>query len=231
MYRALDFCSLAFASVLLLAADSSWKEKPISQWDGEDAVGVFSVSPWVKYVTPQWVRDLSPAERRDSGDWQAGRAEGVGLAGIGIFGPQRAAEAIARAHAKPQPEAVVVRWESALPIRVAKQKLGMTDVPLADEAHYAIVIYGIPILARPNSANVLKGIAFIQRDKKKDLKPSRVKILRRGDGTANVVYLFPRSEEITKRDGRLTFIAQIGRLFVAQYFYTEDMQIRGTLEL
>jgi hypothetical protein len=58
-----------------------------------------------------------------------------------------------------------------------------------------------------------------------------VDILRQDDGTATIVYLFPRKVEITKKDGRLEFVAQIGRLFVSQFFYTWDMQLQGELEL
>jgi len=43
--------------------------------------------------------------------------------------------------------------------------------------------------------------------------------------------LFPRTVEISKRDGWLQFVAQIGRLFVTLNFYPGDMQIRGELEL
>ena len=182
-------------------------------------------------LTPQPLRDLSVAERRDSGNWEADVGHGVGIAGTGLLGARRAAEAIERAHAKPQPGAVVVRWESALPIRAAEQKTGETGVPTVDREHYAIVVYDIPTPKRWNLANELKGVAFLKRDKKKDLKPSRVEILRKADGTATVVYLFPRSVEITARDGRLEFVAQIGRLFVSQFFYTGEMQLQGKLEL
>jgi hypothetical protein len=65
---------------------------------------------------------------------------------------------------------------------------------------------------RWNLANELKGIAYLKRDTKKDLKPSHVEILRNDDGTATIVYLFPRSVEITKKNGRLEFVAQIGRV-------------------
>lgn len=63
------------------------------------------------------------------------------------------------------------------------------------------------------------------------IRIKRVEILRRDDGTATIVYLFPRSVEITKKDGRLLFMAQIGRLFVSQFFYTDQMQLQGQLEL
>src|SRR5579863_3670090 len=103
--------------------DPAWKSKPTDQWNDEDAKEVLAESPWVKHVTPQRVRDLSPDERRNGGNMDAGIGKGVGLAGIGLFGSRRQAEAVARAHAKPTPDAVVVRWESA-PVRAAERKVG-----------------------------------------------------------------------------------------------------------
>ena len=214
-----------------MAADPSWKDRPISTWDLEDAKQVLSDSPWSKYVTPQHVRDLSPDERRNGGDMQAGIGKGVGIAGLGVLGSLREAEAFERAHYKPTPDAVVIRWESARPIRVAEQKAGETGAPTMDNDHYAIVVYDILAPKRWNLARELKGIARLKRDNQKDLKPSRVEILRQADGKATIVYLFPRSVEITKRDGRLLFMAQIGRIFVSQFFYTDQMQLQGQLEL
>jgi hypothetical protein len=235
MSRTLLF-SLSLAVVALTAADSSrpdpsWKDKPIPQWSEEDAKQVLADSPWVKQITPQNVRDLSPDERREGGNMEASVGHGVGLAGLGILGPRRQAEAIARAHYKPTPDAVVIRWESALPVRAAEQKVGETGAPTLDSDHYAIVVYDILTPKRYNLARELKGIAFLKRDTKKDIKPSHVEILRQDDGKATIVYLFPRTAEISKRDGRLLFMAQIGRLFVSQFFYTEQMQLQGQLEL
>jgi hypothetical protein len=231
MYRTPMLCSLLLVAVVLLAADFPWKDKPVSQWTVDDGKQVLTDSPWVKQVTPQNVRDLSPDERREGGNMEAGIGKGVGIAGLGILGRRRQEEAIARAHYKPTPEAVTVRWESALPVRTAEQKTGETEVPMIDGDHYAIVVYDILTPKRWNLASELKGIAFLKRDTKKDVKPSHVEILRNDDDTATIVYLFPRSVEITKKDGRLLFIAQIGRLFVSQFFYTEQMQLQGQLEL
>jgi hypothetical protein len=153
------------------------------------------------------------------------------LAGLGVLGPSRQAEALARAHYKPTPNAVVVRWESALPVCAAVQKVSETGVPMVDSDHYAIVVYDILTPKRYNLPRELRGVAYLKRDNKKDLKPSRVEILRQDDGTATIVYLFPRKVEITKKDVRLLFVAQIGRLFVSQFFYTDQMQLQGQLEL
>ena len=237
MYRTLRLCSLPLSAVLLLAADSSWaqdliwKDKPIPQWSEQDAKQVLADSPWVKVVTPQNVRDLSPDERREGGNMEASVGHGVGLAGLGVLGPRRQAEALERAHYKPTPNAVVVRWESALPVRAAEQKVGETGVPSVDSDHYAIVVYDILTPKRYNLARELRGVAFLKRDNKKDLKPSHVDILRQDNGTATIVYLFPPRAEITKKDMRLLFTPQIRRLFVSQFFYTDQMLIQGQLEL
>jgi hypothetical protein len=231
MYRALRLCLLPLATILLLAADPSWKARPVTEWDEQDAKQVLADSPWVKNVMLGRVRDLSVAQRREGGDWEAGIGKGVGIAGTGLLGPRREAEAIARAHAKPPLGTVMVRWESAFPIRSAEQKAAETDVPTVDPDHYAIAVYDVPTPNRWNLARELKGVAFLRRDHKKDLKPSSVRIVRNAGGTATLVYLFPRSVEISARDGRIAFVAQIGRLFVSQYFDTGEMQFQGKLEL
>lgn len=224
---------LAATSLLAAAADPSWKGKPVKQWDAEDVRQILTDSPWSQRVTPQWTRDLSPDERRQGGDMEADMGKGVGLAAIiGIFGGAQADAAIARAHEKPDPGTVMVRWESAGVIRTAERTLPNSDTPAFDaNAYYAIVVYDMPIKTRPNSPGQLKGIAFLKRYQKKDLKPARVLVLRKNDGTANVVYLFPRSQEITKRDGSVTFYAQVGRLVVTRIFQTWQMQIDDQLEL
>lgn len=219
--------------VLLTAADPAWQNKPVAQWTQDDAKQLLTDSPWVKQVTPQNVRDLSPDERREGGNMEASQGHGIGLAGLGIFGRRRQEEAIARAHYKPTPDAVMIRWESAMPVRAAEPKAGETDVPMIDDDHYAIVIYDILTPKRWNLANELKGIAYLKRDNGKMIKPSHVEILRDPDDEkkATLVYLFPRKVEISKKEGRLEFVAQVGRLFVSQFFYTFQMQFQGELEL
>jgi hypothetical protein len=231
MKRTLGLCSLPLAAAWLFAANPSWRDRPIAQWNEQDGKQVLTDSPWVKFAVPQYVRDLSPDERVQGGNWEEGRGGGVGLAGIGLFGPTRAAEAIARAHAKPPAGTVAIRWESALPIRTAEEKTGETGAPLVDNDHYAVAVYDIAAPSRFNIENELKGIAYLKRNKKKDMKPSRVEILRQIDGLATVVYFFPRSQEITRKDGWITFGAQIGRLFVSQSFSVDEMLLHGKLEL
>ena len=76
----------------------------------------------------------------------------------------------------------------------------------------------------------LKKEAAIKRDGKKDLKPSSVELLRRDDGPV-IVYLFPRTTEITKQDKRVEFAAKIQKLHFSQPFYVDEMVLSGKMEL
>src|SRR5579862_1380438 len=199
-------------AVTLLPAGLSWNTKAVSEWDEQDAKQVLGDSPWVKNAVLQKVPDLSESERRDSGNWEAGIAPGVGLAGLGVLGAARKAEALARAHAHPDLGTVVVRWESAVPVHAAELKLGETSIPAWQGNYYAIAVYDVPPPFRWNLANELKNVSVLKRDNKRDLKPKRVEVLWHDNGLVTVVYLFSRSAEITGKDLAVRFQAQIGRL-------------------
>jgi hypothetical protein len=224
---------LLFAAMLIggssFAQEPAWKSKPIEQWSAEDAKALLADSPWVKHVAPLRVRDLSADERLMGGNMEAGIGKAVGLAGTGLFGPTREALAKERAHYKPRPDPVMVRWESG-PVRAAEQKAGET-APAVSDQYYAVVVYGIPLPRRWNLAAELKCVAYLRRYKKKDLKPSRVEIVRTDDNMATVVYLFRRSAEIARKDQNVEFVAQLDRLVVEQYFFLEQMRFMGALEL
>jgi hypothetical protein len=232
-------CLLAAVSVVVLSGDDpSWKEKPIPQWDDQDARQVLADSPWVKSVKLEKVRDLSVFERRDGGNWDAGIKPGVGLAGLDLFGFGGVFDSTTEAMAielarrlRGELGSVVVRWESALPVRAAEDKEGEVGAPVWAGDYYAISVYGVQPPFHWNLANELKDVAFLKRDKRKDVKPVRVQILPRDNGLITVVYLFPRSAEITKKDANIRFVAQIGRLFVSQFFFPEEMQFLGKTEL
>ena len=238
-------CLLASASVVLLSGadppwqEKAWQEKTIPQWDDQDARQVLADSPWVKTVKLERVRDLTKFERRDGGNMSAGVPPYVGLfwfdlsALPGMFGgPNSEALGLGLAN-RVQPELgnVMVRWESALPVRAAESKTGEAAAPVWQGDYYAISVYDVRPPFRWNLADELKGVAFLQRGKKKDVKPSRVQILPRDNGLVTVVYLFPRSAGISRNDANVRFVAQIGRLFVSQFFFPQDMEFQGKAEL
>jgi hypothetical protein len=236
---------------VLTAGDQPWKDKQIAEWTEDDARQVLSDSPWVKTVTPSVGRSASDGQRRSGG----GRGGGIGIGGIGIGLPgiggvgrrggpggpggggggyPRGGQSDDGAGTNPNtPPTLTLRWESALPIRGAELRARETSAPTVDEDHYAIAVYGVPNrIANGNlqTPDQLKKQATIKRDGKKDMKPSSVEILPGDDGPI-IVYLFPRTKEITKDDRRVLFDVQIGRLQFAQSFYVEDMVYQGKREL
>lgn len=133
-----------------------------------------------------------------------------------------------------EPPVLTLRWESALPVRTAELKVREAGAPTLDNSHYAIAVYGVPRRAASGDSKTLQGDlkkeAALKRDGKKDLKPSSVEVLQREDGPI-VVYLFPRSKEITRQDQRVQFDARIGQFQFTQSFYMDDMTYGGKLEL
>ena len=123
---------------------------------------------------------------------------------------------------------------SALPIRVAEMKAGVVEPPTLDGDGYRVAVYGVPggyFKQDPKAlGNPLKKEAALRREGKKDVKPSSVEVFQRADGMV-VVYLFPLSAELSKNDGLLNFVAQIGRVAVAQSFNIAEMQFQGALQL
>ena len=99
---------------------------------------------------------------------------------------------------------------------------------------YKIAVYGIPSAFLkgdpPALGNPLKKLASLKREGKKDVKPSSVEVFQRQDGMV-VVYLFPLSAEISRKDTIVDFEAVIGRIVLKQSFDLQPMQFQGRLEL
>ena len=141
----------------------------------------------------------------------------------------------AAAPAPTQSVSLQLRWESALPVRVAEMKARFSGAPTITEDAYTLAVYGIPDAhfkgGDPKSlGNPFKSQAFLRRTGKPDVKPSSVQVFGGSDGLV-VVYLFPLSAEITKGDRHLEFDAQIGRIAIAQTFNLDDMQFGGKFEI
>ncbi len=229
------------ASVSLIAADPVWKSKPAAEWTAEDARQILAGSPWAVQVRAVVTRRLTEDQLREAG--QMGQPGGVGNEGVdpegsgpkvsmnifsGAGGDDRSRRSL------PQSIALQLRWESALPVRIAELKSRAPDVPMADGEGYRIAIYGIPgggFKGEPKElGKPLKGLAALRRDGKKDVRPVSADVFQTEGGVV-VVYLFPASAEIGQKDGQIRFEAQIGRIIVAHTFKLSEMEFMGKLEL
>lgn len=225
------------SALLLLAADPSWKNKPFAKWTEEEAKQVLSDSPWAKIVRATIVRKQTEDERRAGGNM--GDAKGVGFDGlekdkvtipksiVDLFKPEPGRP--------PRPQLpVLVRWESALPIRMAEFKAGVNDLPTLEDDGYKIAVYGIPTANVKGDPKALcrdiKDNAALRRDGQKDVKPSDCEIFQLEDSMV-AVYVFPASAEIVKKDLHVEFVALIGRISVSKFFNLEEMVSQGKLAL
>ena len=225
---------------MLTAAEPGWTTKDLPSWSEEDAKEFLIASPWVKVIKPALLPGLSEWQRRDGGNMTAeggGKSSGLELNDLtGIHTKDRDA-ARTDLDANGIPRKIIVRWDSAMPVRAAQIKAKNEDAPDLDGEDYAITVYDVPLKGAIYNvdlkvlAAMLKRNAEIKEEGKKDLKPSRVVIRQNGSAIATVIYFFPRSARITADDKRLEFDALIGRLYLAQYFYPPEMLFQGKLEL
>ena len=227
----------------LRAADPAWKSKPTAEWTEEDAKQILSASPWAKTTTAVIMRRRTEDELRTAG--QMGQPRGVGNENVDAKGTT-GLKASLKAQNAPmtadhsvqsgsQPIALRLRWENALPVRVAELKAREVGLSALEGEGYRIAVYGLPVPdgdggSDPKQPVHLKNLATLKREGKKDVKPVSVEVFQR-DREMVVVYLFSSSAEITEKDGLVHFQAQIGRVFVDQLFDLEQMKFQGKLEL
>jgi hypothetical protein len=224
--------SICFAG-LLMAAGPPWADKPVEQWNEQDAKQILSNSPWVKKITPAQLPNVSEEARRQSGRMGGGQGQGVGLTALGPSAVTGVGSGEPSRKRRRGPGPVEVRWESARPVRIAEKTAREDDPPAWQGDMYAIAIYDVPGLDvdQKGLAAELKHGALLKAGHKKELRPAEVQLLPQEGDLTTIVYLFPRSVEISIDQARVEFWAKFGRLTITQNFVPREMQFEGKLEL
>jgi hypothetical protein len=218
----------------------AWQIKVPARWSEDDAKELLGKSPWVKVISAGLSRRETEDELRQGG--QMGQPEGPGYDHVdpkgsgyrpqlsGLFtGKGRDDRSI---RSRPGTIPIGLRWESALPIRMAELRAGQDQLAV-DADGYQIGVFGVPTpdkLKDPEKWDGLKDDASLRRDGKTNVKPAKVEVFQREDGLV-IIYVFPLSAELTKKDGRVQFVAQIGRIVVNEYFDLTEMNFQGKLAL
>ena len=232
---------IVIAAAILLAADPVWKTTPAARWTEEDVRQILTKSPWARVVRGTVTRRLTEDQLREAG--QMGQPTGIGYDGVdakgsgpvvspnvfqGPGGDDRSARSIN------QPITLAIRWETALPVRLAELKSHDEEPPVLEGDGYRVAVYGVPggkLKGEPEQlGEPLKNFAALKRDGKKDVKPLRVEVFQRNRELV-IVYLFPWTAEITAKDRRLEFQARVGRIVLSQDFDLAEMEFQGKLEL
>jgi len=194
---------LVVAAAHLTAEDPVWRSKPAAQWTEEDAKQILAKSPWARKITATVTRRLTEDQLREAG--QMGQPRGVGNEGVdpkgsgpkvspnvfsGPGGDDRSSRSL------PQSITLRLRWETALPVRMAEFRAHEIEPPTLEGDGYRIAVYGVPgggFKGSPEQlGEPLKSLAALKREGKKDIRPVRVEVFQREEYVV-VVYLFPLS--------------------------------------
>ena len=149
MYRIPQSGLILFSVAALMAADASWRTKPIANWTEDDAHQILSDSPWAKATIAAVAPMQSEAQRREGGNM--GQPHGVGYDGINngkapipnlqslYGGPME----MCTAPVKQKKSKCSWFGESAMPVRLAELKAHDIEPPTLSEDGYSIAVYGV----------------------------------------------------------------------------------------
>lgn len=238
--------AILFTLTVTLWAADFWQAKPFTEWNEKDVQKMMESSPWSKpfsvalaSTTPDNTRGGKRAGSTTGGSQMSGPAGTSEPGGLGRYAGSKGDPA------GPVPTInLVVRWQSAMPVReaVVKAKFG-NEAGTSAEAkkaleepieHYILAIGGVPKGALQGDSEELKKLMLSQGVlliKGKDpIRP--VDFMTQGKGgTAEVLFAFPKTKPITEEDKEVEFVVRIGDYSIKQRFRLKDMLFNGKLDL
>jgi hypothetical protein len=238
-------------SVCLFGADF-WQSKPFTDWSDKDVQKMIESSPWAKSISipigsegprPGGARrgsmgeSDSPARSSSMGEDPMGNAGG-GRGGRNRDGDSGVGEPVATT-------LVVVRWQTALPVKQAlvKMKYG-AEVSTSEEAKkilaadastaYVIAITGIgSSMVRGDAEAIKKDLiehTSLAVKGKDEIKPADIQLGRAPKGI-EVYFVFPKKVEFSLDDKDVEFATKLGPATIKQKFRLKDMVYNGKLAL
>jgi hypothetical protein len=245
--------SLLIGVAALYAADV-WNAKDPAQWSDQDVNRILNDSPWAKQAN---VSAGGPVGQRQRG---GGRMGGGGYpgggGGGGVNGPMGGGFPGGGGSrggggypgggnsgggypdsggSRTQSFPVTVRWESALPVRLARHRSSLSEAAGQPDTDYVIAVAGMPMQSAGDRSRdpdqvreELMEMTVLDRRGKTPLRPSDVK-LDSGDG--QVRFIFHRDPPIDLDDREVTFQTSMGQMKLEKKFKLKDMEYKGKLEL
>lgn len=239
---------LFIAAALLYAADP-WTKDP-QKWTTDDAQRILNASPWAQQARATFAAaddNEPPPPGPLPGAAQAGMAGqrgatdgnwdgGVGRRSMGVIPTLQ----------------VLVRWDTALPIREATMRIG--DVRPVDNdvvaKNYVVTLFGLVPAKRYRDAgkldtssssddtvdardpeDLLEGLmatSRLVRHGHPQLAPDNVKL----DGATGILHIFfPRTDPIRPAEKDVLFHTRFGSVTVEKEFHLREMTYQGRLEL
>jgi hypothetical protein len=252
--------TLLIAAGLLMAGEA-WNTKDPAQWSSEEIDRILTNSPWAK--SSKVAFDGARSGQTDRGGGSGRTRGGIGLpGGIGFPGGGIGLPGGGSSRRNPYPgggpsgapqSSVLVRWESALPVQQALERLG-DKTPGAEKSpdkRYVITVFGLPADALRRGGYGQDGDQNDSRDSdrnstdlrqqlmsatrlvvkgKRSIPPEDVKFNPTGL-SREIRFIFPVTETLSTDDKEIGFETRTGQYRIETKFRPKDMSYKGKLEL
>ena len=239
---------LAAVLTLTVPASQSWKLGEADHWTQQDAQRVLSASPWAQSAPVTF----GNAEQQEQA---APPGPSIDVPQAGMAGPHGATDGrwdggVGRVqHNGPPTLNVTVRWDTALPVRLAMdfthETAPCSPQQLRDD--YVITVLGLVPAGRYNRTDpnpqgtddsvqtspteMLAGVMRYSRLWPKG-KPAIRLVDAKVDAATGALHLFfPRAEAISLADKEVNFETRFGSISILKRFRLKDMLYKGQLEL
>ena len=257
-----------------LFAAEIWQQKPPADWSEKDCSKLVAKSPWAK-DTAISMGGMGGGGGTGGGGrggrgGAGGGAGGGGGGGMGAGGGEGAGGGIGGGGGMgggggrggaggggemgaqmPEAPHVVIRWDSAMPVREAMKKVSLSKAVDEEDvkAFYIVTVDGLRFPRRPGAPerpaaqasgprpmppdqfDTLKNATNLTAKGKDPVQPGKADMALGEDGKMTVRFYFPRSADFSLDDKEVTFQTKHMRMEVKQKFSMKDMTFDGKLAL
>lgn len=226
-----------------------WEDRPFVEWTEEQLLELLTDSPWAEEVEiqfgkgpkqgpPLWTGAPGAEARqagRGGGSWSGGSGGsgswGSSRGGGGSWGGSRGGGT----GKPPEIPKVIVRWESALPVRQALIRVGYLGFEptvekirqfLGDRDSYQISVIGIPKWMAPQDPMEIRDQAFLIRQEQDPITAVKADINWSQD-SASLILTFSKDPVLVRKDKRVEFQLELQFVIIRKEF---DLNKMGYLE-
>jgi hypothetical protein len=242
------------AAALLLQAEGFWVKKKFTEWTDKEVRQIFTNSPWAQRVDVPLGMGMSGGGGRGRGGGGRGRGAGGG-GGFSAESPSAApggggeeggfgggGGGFGGEGGGPTPTlSLVVRWQSALPIRQAmvKSRFGAEAATSQEAAKfltapaqfYIVAVSGVPGRFLQGAPPEKLKSSALRLSKSESIAAADIRV-NQGQPFSEVFLMFPRTREIKLEDKDVeVLVLGLGSLEVRRKFRLKDMVLDGKLEL
>ncbi len=247
MLRILSCLLLSAAVLALAAAQQPWKSTDAAQWTSRDVSRILNDSPWAQSTgaTFALAQDNTPPPSPTIESPQAGMPSPHNASTDGRWDG-----GVGRVNRNGPPSLnVTVRWESALPVRLALKRTEIPSpfTPEQLQKDYIITIEGLVPAGRygpaqldersgdsldvTNPEQMLEGVLRYSRLYPRGKHPILPEDAKLDNKTGVLRIFFPRKDPLSLKDKEVAFETRFGSLSILKPFRLKDMVFQGNLEL